>query len=74
MGYGMEQFRWKGKLIKDIDKFCKDHNTKMIKYKGEREVPSMFSGKMVKEVQEGEMPEMFFDNLRMTNGWYYNKL
>ena len=68
----MEVFYHKGKPILNIQDFCKKHNTRMIKYKAERTV--WVCGRTQKETKFGEMPEIFFDNLRMDNGWYYIKL
>ena len=70
----MDAFYFKGKPILDIEKFCKEHQTKLIEYKAERRIPNIFSGKIEKETKKGKMPEIFFDTLRMTNGWYYTKL
>ena len=67
----MEIFYFKGNPILNIEKFCKKHNTKMIRYKAKREIPNIITGKVETEIQEGKMPEIFFDTLRMTDGWYY---
>lgn len=67
----MNYFQWNGQPIEDIKKWCEENNTKMIKYKASRKVPNPYSGKIEEESREGEMPELFFQQLRMSDGWMY---
>jgi hypothetical protein len=66
-----EIYYWKGKPIKDLKKFCKQHKTKMVKYKKEWEEISLFGGKPIKMIECGEMPKIFWDNLRWTERSIY---
>ncbi len=67
---GTTQFAWKGKPIKDIQAWCKDNNTKMIRVKWSRRVPNLFAARIDDEEYEEEIPESFYECLQMRDGWF----
>lgn len=70
----MDKILWKGIPINDIDKFCKDHNTTMINYIAKRRIHNPYFNKIKTEIIRGRMPEIFFDNLRHSDGFIYTKV
>lgn len=66
-----EVFLWHGEPIKDIEAWCKKRGEKLLRYRAIRKVPNHVTGKIVKEVQTGRIPESFAYNLRYTDGWNY---
>lgn len=67
----MNYFYHNDKQIEDIQKWCEENNTQMIRFKAERHIPNPFTLKIEKEFKEGEMPELFFNSLQMGDGWIY---
>ena len=68
-----EQFRWRGKLIRNIRQWAANRGERLIWYRAERTVPSL-SGVLKQEMRTGFMPESFWNNLVITDGWSYTKL
>ena len=68
---GFESYSWNGKPITDIKAFCKEHNTKMVRYIAKRDVLNPLTCRLEHEEYKGEMPQSFFENLRMTEGWNF---
>lgn len=68
-----QHFYYKGEPILDIEAFCKEHNTKMVGFKRKRREVPLMGGASYWVEENGTMPEMFFDNMRMTDGWIYEK-
>ena len=73
--YGSFQtYSWKGNPIPNIYKWVKARNEKMIRYERTKIVPDIDSGKMNKEVEQGEMPESFFNSLLVSDGSIYREI
>ena len=68
-----EQFLWRGKAIRNIRQWAADRGERLIWYRAERTVPSL-TGRLKQEVRIGFMPESFWNNMCMTDGWCYTKL
>ena len=65
-------FQWRGELIPDIAAWASQRGELMVQYDATRTVPSL-TGELVTERQSGEMPETFWDTLRMADGWQYTE-
>ncbi len=66
-------FSWKGVPIRNIRFWAKERGEKMVSYRAHRKRPNFLGAAMVTEEYFGEMPELFFNNLRMDNGWIYSR-
>ena len=64
-----ETFSRYGKPIPDIHAWAAKRGERMVHYRGRR--PDGYGGI---EVQEGEMPESFWNMLAWTGGWSYKEL
>lgn len=85
-----ELFTWRGKPIPDIHEWARMRGEKLVRYRATREtfsysvVTESPDGDVVitpriepflyEEVREGTMPESFWGNLRMDNGWVYKEV
>lgn len=72
----MEFFFWRGERITDIEAWCKEHNTKMIKLRKIRNRPTVLDcitkNDWEKEQMETvEIPEKLWDILRQTSDDLY---
>lgn len=68
------RFEYNGEVITDLEQFCKDHNTKMIKVKCITKSPNVFSGKIDTFETIIDMPEIFFNNMRWRSNEQYIRL
>jgi len=68
---GFQSFEYNGEQITDMQVFCKEHNTKMVRYIAQRDVLNPFTCRLEYEEYKGEMPQIFFENLRVTDGWNF---
>ncbi len=73
---GFEVFQYDGEVIRDVRAWALERGERMVRYRRWRDVPSIFSGKLEREEEEGEMPETFFDGLTFggPGGWFYEEL
>lgn len=62
---------WRGEPIADIHAWCRSRGEQLVKFRARRRVLSPMTGHVEEEHFEGELPASFFDNLQMTNGWFY---
>lgn len=67
-------YNWRGKPIHNIEKWAEERGEQMIKYRATRKVPSLLTGQIETEIEEGKMPESFWNGLLMSDGWRYEKL
>ena len=67
-------YSWRGEPIADIKAWAKDRGEQMVRYRAERRVPNLFSGRMATEVEESIMPESFYDNMRWSDGWFATEI
>lgn len=74
MSQGYTEFRWRGEPIYDIRAWAKARGERMVKYHGERTVPDLRTGGLVREVDDGEMPESFWNGFGWTHGWHYTEV
>ena len=65
MNKGYTQYLWRGEPIKDINKWCEENNTHMVKIKNTRKIPCLFSGEIREEVTVSEMPLLMWEQF----GW-----
>ena len=68
-----EYFVWRGEYIHDIYAWATQRGERMVKYVAVRTIPS-FAGVLVTEERQGEMPQSFWDNLRITDDWIYEEI
>ncbi len=71
---GFQTFACDDVPIADINAWARSRGEKMVRYKRCRNVPDVFSGRVVREEEEGVMPSSFFESLLMTDGWHYVEL
>ena len=71
---GFEVYLWHNEPIEDIHQWCKDRNEKMVKYKCTKYGVNTFTCKTVQEVSYGQMPETFWNCLRMSDGCVYEEV
>ncbi len=69
---GYREYRWRGEYIPDIAVWCRERGEQMVSYHGERHVPDPGGGMML-EVDDGAMPQSFWDGFGFTNGWHYSE-
>jgi hypothetical protein len=70
----MTYLSWRGVPIPDPREWAAARGERMVRYRAERKVPNGFTGRLETESHEGEIPESFFGNLCMTDGWFYREL
>lgn len=71
MSMGHQRFAWRGEPIRDIRAWAADRGERMVRYHGERMVPCLMTGGLVKETDDGEMPESFWNGFGYSHGWHY---
>jgi len=66
-------YRWNDEVIQDIHAWARTRGEGMVRFERYRERPNPLTGEMVREVEDDEMPETFFNNLRYggEEGWLY---
>lgn len=66
-------FKWDGKVIppEEMEQWCKDHNTKLVKVRYTKTTPNIFSGKIDTHEKIIEMPEIFLNNMRFSSDERY---
>lgn len=62
------EFRWRGGIISDIDKWAADRNEQMVHYRARRQTCYGI------EEYEARMPESFWQGLLMRAGWHYERI
>lgn len=69
-----QTFAWRGEPIPDIRAWAASRGERMVEYHAERHVPNPYTGRIEIETMDGAMPESFWGNLLMTDGWMYTEV
>lgn len=68
------RFTWRGESIADVRAWAAARGERMVRYHAERRMPNIITGRLDLETRDGEMPESFWANLRMSDGWHYTEV
>lgn len=58
-------FNYRGEPIENIHEWCKSRNERVIRYRNTRQIMNPYSAEIRIEITEGEMPETFWNALRI---------
>lgn len=70
----MTTFRWEGKHIPNIRAWARKRGEKMVCYSRERIIASSNCEHLITEIQDGLMPESFWNTLKQDFGWSFTEI
>jgi hypothetical protein len=69
----MKLYDWRGHEIENQAEWARRNGVPMVKYEATRRIPDGF-GNYKTETEIGAIPEPFWDQIMMHNGWHFKEV